>query len=148
MDPAAISTAVVSILSPFLGEFLRAGGKLASGAGAAAAGQAGEAIEGIWDALFPWLKDRPGALEAAKDVARTPDDELSTQGFTIEVQKVLRDNPDLARQVAALIAEVEAKGGGDRVNIGRAYAPGGVVAGVIKGNAKVKANYNPRKPSS
>lgn len=138
---SAISAAAVSILRPFLGELLEKGGELASGAGNAAARSAGQAIEGIWELLFPSMKARPAALEAAKEAAAAPDDTDALEGLTAQLRRILRDDPELAAELASRVSEVESSG--DRVKFGTVYAPGGVVGGVIHGGAH--AAYNPER---
>lgn len=122
-------SALVSILAPCLGVLL-------SGA-TAAAEEIGRSVgpdllahaKRLWAKLRPHVEAKPGALEAAEDVAQRPDDARTRAALELQLEKLLRNDPALVDALAPIVKDAVASG---VVAAGeRAVAVGGNVSGVI-----------------
>ncbi len=120
---------LVSLLAPCLGGFLGAINAAASGVGQSAGEELVEHAKRLWAKLRPHVEAKPAALEAAEDVARRPDDDRARGALELQLEKLLADDPELSREVQALLSDAAAAGvvaAGER-NV----AVGGDVRGVI-----------------
>src|SRR5215218_309206 len=96
---------LTTFLAPFL-PFLLARGEHAAEAAIERFGAAAwERAQGLWKQLRPKVRDKEAAREAAEDVAVAPDDELACSALQLQLRKLLADDPDLARELGALLEE-------------------------------------------
>jgi hypothetical protein len=93
MDPAAIATAVVAFLAPYLAE----GGK-------AVAKKVGEALVAALERRF---KGQPAAEEAVHDLKATPQDADVQAALRHQLKKALAADPEFLAELARLLAELE-----------------------------------------
>jgi hypothetical protein len=63
----------------------------------------------IWQRLKPKVEAKPAAIEAAADVAKTPEDEDAIASFRQQLKKILEDpeNAGLKAEIAKLLDESE-----------------------------------------
>jgi hypothetical protein len=111
MDPnlSQLAHEAKDLLAPMLPYLLPA----AAGAGKAALKRTGEKIsevtwkkaEALWDKLRPKIENRPAALEAAQDLANTPDDSDAQGAFSLQLKKLFADDADLAETVAQFFVD-------------------------------------------
>jgi len=110
--------AVGALLAPALPYLLKSAEHAASQAATAIGDKTWHYAQRVWDKLSPRLGERPGAREAAEDVAADPGDEDARQVFAYQLRKLLERDEGLARAVEALMAEaaqhVEIRVTGDR----------------------------------
>ncbi len=105
MDAAIVELAhqARDLLTPFLPYLLPA----ATGVGKAALKKAGERIgdaswnraEALWNKLWPKIQERPGALEAARDLADAPNDNDAQGAFSLQLKKMFAEDDDLTKTV-------------------------------------------------
>lgn len=101
---------LVKILAPALPVLLGLG-KKAIEKGAEKLGEKGaEGVVGqIWQRLQPKVEAKPAAIEAAEDVAKTPEDPGAIASLAHQLKKILEDpeNAGLKAEIAKLLAESE-----------------------------------------
>lgn len=98
----AVLTALLSSCLPFL---LKLGDKAAESAVTKLGADAWETGKKIWETLRPKAEEKKDVLGAAEALAASPDDEVCQQFFQNRLQKLLKDNPDLAAEIAQILAE-------------------------------------------
>jgi len=91
MDPATLATTVTSFLIPYLS---RIGEKFAEDAG-----------KNLWNAIAEKFKDKPAATGAADEFAETADDPDNQEAFTLQLKKVLKEDPDFAKKIVDLLSQ-------------------------------------------
>ncbi len=110
--------AVGALLAPALPYLLRSAEHAASQAATAIGDKTWEYAQRVWDKLSGRLSERPGALEAAADVAADPADEEARDVLTYQLRKLLERDAELVAEIEALMAEaaqhVEIAVAGDR----------------------------------
>jgi hypothetical protein len=114
MDPVTLSVGLVGVVARLL-PFLTGIGEAA---GSAAAESVGKAVGGavvkrstaLWDRLWPLLRGKPSARQAVSALADDPDAEPARRRLAQEIAPVLASDPELAREVAALLAQVQDPG--------------------------------------
>lgn len=114
MDPITISTGLVAVFAPLLSFLTGLGGAAAN----AAAQQAGQSVgkaamdraTALWDRLWPALRGRDAATQAVATIARDADAEDARAALAGEVARLLRRDPELAREAAAVLAELSGRG--------------------------------------
>ena len=114
MDPATLSAGLVTLLSPLL-PYLTGFGQGAADAAAERVGRSiGEAAvqrsAALWDRLWPGLRGRPPARQAVTAIAENPRAEQPRVALVREIAALLRDDPELARETAALLQEISGQG--------------------------------------
>lgn len=106
---------LVKMLAPALPVLMGLGQK-AIEKGAEKLGEKGaEGLVGqIWQRLKPKVEAKPAAIEAAADVARTPEDEDAIASLRQQLKKILEDpeNAALKAEIAKLLDESEEMRGG------------------------------------
>ncbi len=120
---------LVTLLAPCLGGFLGVVTAAANEVGQSVGADLVEHAKRLWAKLRPHVEAKPAALEAAEDVAQRPDDVRARGALELQLEKLLADDPDLSREVQALLSDAVAAGvvaAGER-NV----AVGGDVSGVI-----------------
>jgi len=101
---AALASAAVSILAPYLAELAKSGAGKLGEVGAAGVGK-------LWGRLTARLTG--AGAEAAEDARKNPDDPDAQGALRLQLRKALEADPDFRAEVAALVAE--SGGGGTNV---------------------------------
>jgi hypothetical protein len=71
-----------------------------------AAQPAAPAVQPLWEAITARFQDRPAAEAAAADFQRNASDPDNQQAFEVQLRQLLKEEPGLASQLAALFAAV------------------------------------------
>jgi hypothetical protein len=112
------AAAVGSLLAPALPYLLRSADGVAAQAADAIGAKGWEYAQRVWDRLSARLQERPGAREAAEDVAADPADAEARQVLAYQLRKLLERDAGLAAEIEELMAEaaqhVEIRVAGDR----------------------------------
>ena len=130
MDVTAIAQTVSQWLLPAL-PWLIEGSKTL---GKAALEKGGEEMAvTLWDKV----RGNERVLQAAQDVVADTGDEDAKQSFEIQLRRALKKNPDLAREIAALLQDKTPPGG-------RSVSVGGDVSNstIITGDGNVVGSHN------
>lgn len=110
MDIGMLAASVTTALVPLLPYLLKAGEKAAEETGKSVALQTLEWGKSLWAKLKPKVDEKPGALEAAQDVAQSPDDGDARAAFRQYLKKVLAEDQSLAEEVSRLLEQGKASG--------------------------------------
>ncbi|MFH8838070.1 hypothetical protein [Streptomyces sp. NPDC017868] len=97
---------LVDFLAPFLAPLLEGAGR----ATAAAAGEAWDHAARLWNRLADRVRDRPAALEAAQDVAESPDSTGARDALAWQLEKLLTADTALREELSALWKQATAAG--------------------------------------
>jgi hypothetical protein len=128
-----IAAAVVALLSRFLPYLLKgqeqAVETFADRAGGEFGGAAFEHAKNLWGRLFPRVKERPQALEAAEEVAAAPDDPDAQAALRLQIRKLLEQDEALAGELKAMLEEAQRAGVSVTASGERSVAIGGDVTG-------------------
>ena len=120
---------LVAILSPCLGVLLKGVNAAAEEIGKAVAPELLDHAKRLWARLWPHVESKPAALEAAGDVAQAPDDARTRAAFELQLEKLLKERPELASELAPIVKDAVASG---VVAVGeRSVAVGGNVSGGV-----------------
>ena len=120
---------LVAILSPCLGVLLKGVNAAAEEIGKAVAPELLDHAKRLWARLWPHVELKPAALEAAGDVAQAPDDARTRAAFELQLEKLLKERPELASELAPIVKDAVASG---VVAVGeRSVAVGGNVSGGV-----------------
>jgi hypothetical protein len=65
-------------------------------------------VKNIWALLGGKVKDKESTKRAAEDVVADPKDEDNVASFRKELRELLKENPDIAANLATLLASPEA----------------------------------------
>lgn len=126
-------SALVSILSPCLGVLLAGANAMAQEIGQGIGTDLLTHAKRLWAKLGPHVKSKPGALEAAEDVAQHPDDKRTRAALELQLEKLLSAQPALADELAPLVREAVAAGvvafGSRSVAVGGNISGGTIVTG-------------------
>jgi hypothetical protein len=98
--------ALVQFLAPFLAPLLAGAGE----ATAKAAGEAWEHATRLWSRLADHIRSRPAALEAARDVAESPDSTGAQNALAWQLEKMLSGDAALREGVMSLWRQASAAG--------------------------------------
>jgi hypothetical protein len=138
-----METLLVQFLTPFLPRLL---GKVQA-AGEALADQTADVAwdyaRRVWERLRPRLEQRPGATQAAEEVAAAPTDEDAETSLRLHLKKVLAEDPQLVADLRSLLDEAGAAGvtatGPHSVAAQTIQAQSkGIAAGIIHGGVRQK----------
>lgn len=110
MDLSILVGTVVTFLAPFLPYLTKAGEKAAEEAGKGIGEAAWDKAKALWGKLWPKVEDKPAAQEAVEDVAQAPDNEKAQNALIWQLEKILGEDADLARAIAALVEEGQRAG--------------------------------------
>ena len=135
MDIGTLAASLTTALVPFLPYLLKAGEKAAEGTGKAVADKGLELAKSLWSKMGPKVEAKSDALEAAQDLAQTPDDEDAQAALRRQFKKLLAEDSSLAEEVQRSLegAGINVTASGDRsVAIG----------GDAKGNTIVTGDRN------
>ena len=97
---AALASAAVSIVAPYLAELAKSGAGKLGEVGAAGVGK-------LWGRLTARLTG--SGAEAAEDARKNPDDPDAQGALRLQLRKALEADPEFRAEIAALVAE---SGGG------------------------------------
>src|SRR5262249_39112118 len=106
---------------------LKAGEKAAEESGKRAAGAAWDSAKSLWARFRPGVEARPAALEAARDIAGSPQDADAQSALRLQLRKLLADDESLAIEVARLLEEAKCAGANVIVTGDRGVGVGGTV---------------------
>jgi hypothetical protein len=125
---------LTAALAPFLPYLVRAGKRTGEDVAEALGTEAGRLAKALWEKLRDRIDSREAAREAATDVADQPDDELARAAFTLQLRKLLTEDPTLSKEVARMLSGAQRDGiiathGGVVIAGGQHVGPGGVAAG-------------------
>ncbi len=129
MDVGALASSLTTALVPVLPYLLKAGEKAAEETGKAVGSQSLEWAKSLWVKLKPKVEAKPMALEAAEDVAQTPDDEDAQATLRRQLRKLLEEDQLLAEEVRRWLEEGKAAGVTVTASGERSVAIGGDVKG-------------------
>jgi hypothetical protein len=102
--------ALTALLAPFLGSFLK-GGQAALESAAERGGDAAvQYAQRVWERLRGRVAERPDAVKAAEKLADKPDSGLRRKALSKQLEALLADDPQLAEELAALLAEARDAG--------------------------------------
>src|ERR687892_1570720 len=105
-----MEAALVAALAPFLPYLVRAGQR----AGGQVADELGDAAwqlaKDLWARLRPGVEEKPAAKEAVEDVAARPDDERARGALELQLEKLLRGDQGLARELAQMLEDAQRAG--------------------------------------
>lgn len=141
MDINALASSLTTALVPLLPYLLKAGEKAAEETGKKAVDQSLEWVKSIWTKLKPGIEAKPEALEAAQDIAQSPDDQDAQAAFRRQLKKLLTEDQSLAEEVSRWLQQSEAAGNTVTVSGERNIAIGGDAKGntFVTGNEQVKS---------
>lgn len=139
MDIVALTHAVTTTLVPLLPYLLKAGEQAVEEAGKKVAGETWDWAKELWTSLKPKVEAKPAALEAAEDVARTPDDADAQAVLRVQIRKLLTEDQTLAEEVAQWVDRAKAAGVSVTASGERSVAIGGDASGntIITGDSNL-----------
>jgi hypothetical protein len=129
MDIGALASSLATALVPLLPYLLKAGEKAAEETGKAVANQSLEWGKSLWSKLKPKVEAKPEALEAAQDIAQSPDDQDAQAAFRRQLKKLLTEDQSLAEEVSRWLEQGKAAGITVTASGERSVAIGGDVKG-------------------
>jgi hypothetical protein len=103
MDIPLLTEALIQMLAPAMQQLVQGGEEPASRVGEELGVGAWEKAKALWQRLRGRVKERPAAEEAARDVARAPEDPDALGAFRLQLKKILAEDEDLAAEVARLL---------------------------------------------
>jgi hypothetical protein len=96
---------LVNFLIPFLPSLLNIGNKVFDGVLEELGADAVHKAKSIWANLLPKLKAKPAVQEAAADLAAAQDNADLQAALRVQLQKLLAQDPTLAKTLAAILNE-------------------------------------------
>ena len=138
MDIVALASALTTVLGPLLPYLLKAGETAAEETGKAVAGQSWEWAKSIWTKLKPKVEAKEAALEAAQDVAESPEDEEAQVALRRQLKKLLTEDQSLAEQVSRWLEQGKAAG----INVTAAGERSVAIGGDVKGSTIITGGQN------
>lgn len=138
MDIGALAGSLTTVLAPLLPYLLQAGEKVAEETGKAVAGQSWEWAKSIWTKLKPEVEAKPAALEAAEDVAQSPEDEEAQMVLRRQLRKLLTEDQSLAEEVSRWLDEGKAAG----INVSVSGERNVAIGGNVKGSTIITGDRN------
>ena len=141
--------AVTTLLSSCLPSLLKMGDKAVESIGSKIGADAWETAKKIWDKIHPKVEEKKSVLSAVEAVVESPDDEDCKEFFQKQLQKLIKENPDLAEAIAKILQESPLIATGVQINqtvtnnegqvIGQ--MTGGKAIGRIDGNVQGGVNF-------
>src|SRR5262245_58360753 len=129
MDIGAMANSVTTALVPLLPYLLKAGEKAAEETGKTVANQSLEWGKSLWSKLKPKVEAKPAALEAAQDVAQSPQNQDLQAALRVQLNKLLTEDQSLAEEVGRWLDQGKAAGNIVTASGERSVAIGGGVKG-------------------
>jgi hypothetical protein len=110
MNLATLAQESVALIAPALPYLTVVGEKLTEGAAKEIGADVWKQAKSLWGKLGPKVKQSQAAGEAFSDLSKSPDDpELKTVA-KVQVEKLLKQNPELAAEVDQFFKELKASG--------------------------------------
>lgn len=137
----------LTLIAPFLPHLIKLGGKATTTATDAIAKKFGEAAwtkaQTLWQRLHPSIEASPDLKDATEKAAAKPDSAPRQAVFQEELETLLTQNPDLAKDLAQILNQDAPDGtpsiqivqnvtGNNNQTIGQVQ--GGTVIGTVDGN--------------
>jgi len=129
MDINALASSLTTALVPLLPYLLKAGEKAAEETGKAVAGQSLEWGKSLWSKLKSKIEAKPDALEAAQEIAQSPEDQDAQAALRRHLRKLLTEDQSLAEEVSRWLEQGKAAGITVTASGERSVAIGGDVKG-------------------
>jgi tetratricopeptide (TPR) repeat protein len=127
MDIAALASSLTNALLPLLPYLLKAGEGAAEETGKTVVDKSLKGVRSLWTKLKPKVKANPAALEAMRDAAQLPEDEVNLASLREQLVKLLTEDRALADEVSGWLNRNQ----GSVVNV----SAGGERSAAIGGNA-------------
>jgi hypothetical protein len=132
---------LTAFLSPFLPTLLKLGGKAVDKATESAAGKFGDAAfakaQAIWEKLSPKVEAKEAAKEAAIDVANSPDDEDSQAALRVQLKKLLEQDEELMKAIAAILEEDHPNGNAGTTIVQNVTGNWNQITGLLNGGTVI-----------
>jgi hypothetical protein len=138
MDIEALASSLTTALVPLLPYLLKAGEKAAEETGKAAAGQGWDWAKALWTKLKPKVEAKSAALEAAQDVAQSPEDEDLQATLRVQLKKLLTEEQSLAEEVSRWLEQGRAAG----INVATVGERGVAIGGNVNSSTIVTGDQN------
>lgn len=106
MDIPALAAETVRYLAPALPALIFVGTEAAKATVKKTTDAVLDAGRKLWDKLRPHAEARPALIEAAQDVARTPDDPAARGAFEMQVRKLLEAQPQLVPELEGIVTQI------------------------------------------
>jgi hypothetical protein len=123
--------ALTAFLAPFLASFLSAGREALTGAAERGGEAAAEHAQRLWDRLRGKVAERPDAESAAQKLAGRPSSSRRQRALSEQIEQLLAEDPELAKEIGTLFAEAQAAGVVVVASGDRSAAVGGNVSGGV-----------------
>lgn len=107
MDINALVQGVSAVLMPVLPYLTEFGGKIAESAAEKISEDMWEGGKNIWEKLRSPFESRSAALDAAKDVAATPNDDDAQGAFRQQLKKILMQDHSLAVEIERMLGQLQ-----------------------------------------
>ena len=151
MDISSTAASLTAVLAPALPYLIQSGSKISESLLQQIGADVWEKVKAIWQRLQPEIESKPSALEAAKDLAESSEDEDLRAALRVQLKKILSTDLKLAAELAHLLAETEPQAGhhvevhGDGAaavgNRAVAAGKGGVaIGGDVRGGVRVSSH--------
>ena len=139
MDINALASSVTTALVPLLPYLLKAGEKAAEETGKTVAGQSLEWGKSLWSKLKSKVEAKPDALEAAQEIAQSPEDQDAQAALRRHLRKLLTEDQSLAEEVSRWLEQGKAAGITVTASGERSVAIGGDVKGstIVTGDGNI-----------
>ena len=138
MDIGTVANSAATVLAPLLPYLLKAGEKVAEETGKAVTDQSREWAKSLWTKLRPKVAAKPAALEAAQDVAQSPEDKDAQAAFRQQLKKLLTEDQSLAEEVSSWLDQGKAAG----ITVTASGERSVAIGGNVKGSTIVTGNQN------
>ena len=138
MDIVPLASSLTTVLSPLLPYLLKAGETAAEETGKTVAGQSWEWTKSLWTKLKPTVEAKPAALEAARDVAESPEDGEAQVALRRQLKKLLTEDQSLAEEVSRWLDQAIAAG----INVAATGERSVAIGGDVKGSTIVTGDRN------
>lgn len=138
MDISTLASSLTTALVPVLPYLLKASEKAAEETGKTVAGQSLEWAKSIWTKLKPKVDAKEAALEAAQDVAASPEDEEAQVALRRQLRKLLTEDQSLAEEVSRWLEQGKAAG----INVSASGDRSVAIGGDVKGSTIITGDHN------
>lgn len=117
MDIGTLTQTIITYLLPALPFLTTLGTKAAEKAAEEIGADVWETAQGLWGKISPSVDEKPNAAEAVEDAAKNADDEDTVAALRHQIKKILTEKPELADELAAMLADVQPPSSGNIVNV-------------------------------
>jgi regulator of sigma D len=141
MEPVTVATGLVAFLGPVLPYLIKGVEKVTEEISKKIGAAGWDKAKQIWGKLWPKIEARQSAKEAVEDVIANPDDTDAQGALRNQLKKILADDSDLLKDIAALLEAAGQKveyhaelHGSGAIAQGKGAAAGGEGGIAISGN--------------